>query len=106
MTSREVVDRTRYDVTCAALEEVFSKDYILYLFFERLFTEDTLKMLCGFMDIDYYAVDQEFLTKEVKKGLSDSMPAEFVETAREMLDPVYEFARLHFGNQVPTTWRW
>ena len=63
-------------------EEVFSKDYILYLFFERLFTEDTLKMLCGFMDIDYYAVDQEFLTKEVKKGLSDFMPAEFVETSK------------------------
>lgn len=103
--SREALDRSRYDMTCANLEKAFPREDILYLFYEDLFTVETLSRLCAFLGVDYHPVDETFLGEEVKKGVSDTMPADFVEAARRKLDDVYVFARRHFGDGVPASWR-
>lgn len=55
--TRTVELRTRYELTIANLESVFRKDEIFYCFYERLFSEDSIRRATSFLSIPYRAPD-------------------------------------------------
>jgi len=97
---------SQYDQTCSNIEQVFANTEVLYLFFEDLFSEITLRRLCDFLGLDFMAVSAEFFIKKIKRGMTDPIPKDFILETRKLLDPTYEFVRARFSGSAPKQWHW
>lgn len=93
--------RSDYRRTIEALEAAVPKGDILYLFFEDLFTEASIRALCGHLGIGY--VTAEFGAK-VYEGQAEAADPGLLAAARDRLAPVYDFIRDRFGPAVPAAW--
>lgn len=100
--SDPIMARTDYRATVADLDATFSPRDILYLFYEDLFTEATLKRLCDFIGADYWPGD---LQQRANAGVLEyDLPMEAREAFRNVLTPQYEFCRDRFEDSLPIHW--
>ena len=97
LDDREMTAFCDYASTVAALDAVFPAEDLLFLFYEDLFSETSLKQLCAFADARY------------KPPMSDTpvkvdRPSDAREVLRQRLEPQYAFCRERFGELVPEAW--
>jgi hypothetical protein len=93
--------RSDYATTLDLLDEFFDPDDVLCLFYENLFTEESLRRVAAFLDVDEqwpWRLDEKVLV-----GESRPMPP-VPEVVTERLAPVYGAVRERFGDAVPTAW--
>lgn len=91
--------RCDYETTIRILDDTFSE--VLYLFYEDLFNETTLRRLATFLGVD--EVWNWDLEHTAMVGVARDMP-EVPDRVRERLAGVYEFVRARFGDEVPGSW--
>jgi hypothetical protein len=97
-----ILRRSDYRVMLNTMDAEVPKERGLVLFFERLFSDESLKRLCGFLDIGFRPGAYD---RVVNGG--DALPAlrEDVETVlQERLAPVYRDLAARFGQQLPDEW--
>jgi len=82
---------------CAAVPE---KDR-LFLFYEELFTEDSMRRICAFLGIEYQAADLE---RRVHQSPAAVMDPERHALAAEALAPETAFVEKMFG-RLPEAWQ-
>lgn len=96
--------RGRYDRTIKNLETVFSPDEILYVFYEELFNDSSMRRITEFLDIEY--VEPDF-RKMVNVARTDNPIHD--ELRRRVYDhyrDVYDFVAERFGEEkVSSIWK-
>lgn len=91
-----------YKHTVEVLEGMFPAEDLLFLFYEDLFSEASLKTLCAFAGADHRppqsekAVNETFLKLDLPGPVRDQLQAR--------LRPQYEFCHQRFGDRVPASW--
>ncbi len=92
--------RSDYPRTIEELEKAVPQEDILYLFYEDLFTEESISRLTDFLGIDYIP----FSNERVNSGTGEGAPLEWKRLAREELATVYDFVNAKFSAEVPAYW--
>jgi hypothetical protein len=87
-------DRTRYDLTMAALEEAFPRERVFYGLYERLFSAETLRPLCDLLGIDFHEPDVGRQVNVSPK--SAELPEETRRTIARHFAPVYDAVQRRF----------
>ena len=96
-------DRCDYPTTMALLDEVFDPQRVLLLFYEELFSEDTLSRVARFLDVaPTWSWD---LSRVSNQGRDHAMPPPPPGVV-DRLGPVYDAVRTRLGDAVPTGWRY
>lgn len=92
--------RSDYGRTMRELEKAVPAEDILYLFFEDLVTEPSVRRVTDFLGLDYAPFSEE------KKNTGDGvkMTDAWKWRARELLDPIYRDVHAKFGDAVPASW--
>jgi hypothetical protein len=102
VTDPQVVLRTRYDRTIAALRDEVPPDRILIEFYERLFGDDAIARFCAFAGITFRPGDYA-------SQVNASRPGKLTPADRrriyKVLAPVYDWARDEFAGNLPDSWR-
>jgi hypothetical protein len=95
---------SRYDRTILTLEQSVDPERILYVFFEDLFDQATVKRICAFLGIGFVpgAIDRKH--NRAGAGEAPVRDADRRKIARA-LAPVYAFASARFGDDMPAQWR-
>lgn len=93
--------RSNYARTIAELEAAIPADRILYLFYETLFTDESIKKFCEFVDIPVLPAD---FSAGSNVGVSMKIPPRIEIELREGLLEQYAFVREKFGEAVPKSW--
>lgn len=94
-------ERDDYEETVTLLDRVFGDD-VLYLFYEHLFSEESLRAIGRHLGVRETWPWQLSLRSRV--GVSAEMP-ELTDAVRARLTPQYAFVRERFGDAVPEVWR-
>lgn len=96
--------RTRYDKTIQNLESVFSPEQIHYLFFEELFTNESMSKIEKWLDISPIPADFD---ERIGPGTHKvSIPEELRQSIRNHFGEVYDFCRQKFGaDKVTSLWK-
>jgi hypothetical protein len=89
-------ERTRYDLTMDALEQTFDRGDVFYGFYERLFSEETLRPLCDFLGIDFHEPDVQRQVNVSPKAEGAALPEETVRTIARHFAGVYEAVQRRF----------
>jgi hypothetical protein len=91
-------ERTRYQVTMAALEQAFDPDQIHYGFYETLFAPESLRGLCEFLGIDFVEPDLERRLNSSPKAIDLSEPT--VRRIATHYGDVYAAMATRFGERA------
>jgi len=93
--------RSDYAAMFARLDRAIAPQNLMVLFFERLFTADTLDLLTDWLGLSRFTVQMP-----ARANASAPLPlnAELVAQAHARLAPQYEFARARFGADLPAAW--
>ena len=94
-------ERGNYRGTIERLEKTFKEDELFFCYFEELFTEETVKKLCAFLEIAF--VPGEYGTKSNPSPKDSAIPPAMIKEAKEKFMPQYEFCKAKFG-RVPKEW--
>ena len=96
------VERTRYDWTIARILNAFSREEVLFLFYEDLFSRRSSERLCQFLQIKHVApAAGRRLHVSVEATLNESRRRQL----RAMFEPVYDFVGKQFSGSVPAQWQ-
>jgi hypothetical protein len=98
----EVMGRSDYGRTIAALERAVPRDRIKYLFYETLFRQETVDALTSFLGIAPAPASFEAV---FNRGQTLAMPVAQKAAALERLRFVYDDIFARFGDAVPAEWR-
>jgi Sulfotransferase family len=98
------IERSRYDFTVRALDAVFEREQIIYLFYETLFRPETIQLLCEKLGLSYMPADLDHVVNG--GGTVASAPSPIEERLVARLLPTYRFCRERFGGEVPGEWRY
>lgn len=94
-------DRGDYRATVKLLDSVFPPDRILYLFYEELFSEHSLRAVANFLGVhpewDWDLSHKALVGRELTMPQPD-------DTMLRRFGLVYDFIRERFGNRVPDSW--
>ncbi|MEM8555002.1 MAG: sulfotransferase [Pseudomonadota bacterium] len=93
--------RSNYKRTIEELEAALPNRQILYLFYENLFTDASVKKFCDFVGIEYRPAD---FGAQSNVGRKMDIPPHIEKELRDGLASQYDFVRDKFGDQVPETW--
>jgi hypothetical protein len=93
-----VFARTRYDITIGRVEKVFSPEEICYLFFEDLFSKDSIDTLSRWLDIS--DIPANFAERVGPRTHTVTIPGDLRHEIREFYQPVYSFCRDKFGHDT------
>lgn len=93
--------RSDYTRTVTELEAVVARDHILYLFYEDLFSDQSLERLCAYLGIGFKPGQYD---EKVFAGMVADAPEGWLHEARKRLAPVYNFVSDRFGADVPAAW--
>lgn len=101
--SARVFARADYRQTVSDLDDIFTPEDLLYLFYEDLFTDAALRRLCRFAGVGFRPgnIGEAKNQTDLKIALPDDARAAFA-TA---LAPQYAFCRQRFANAVPARWQ-
>lgn len=97
----EIAKRCDYAGAVGRMLRVLAPANRLFLFFETLFTEETMRRLTAFLGIDYIRPD---FARRVHEGLALGLDPVRAAAARRLLEPQYRFVRETFGAEVPQSW--
>jgi hypothetical protein len=89
-------DRTRYDLTMAAVEEAFPRADVFYGFYERLFSAQTLAPLCDFLGIDFHEPDTARQVNVSPKSEGAALAEDTRRTIAQHFAPVYDAVQQRF----------
>lgn len=103
LQSPRVCARGDYEGTISDLEFVFPQEDLLYLFYEELFTEASLRRLCAFVGVDFRPGDTD--TRQNRTGVELELPADASLAFQKTLARQYRFCSERFGEAVPRAWR-
>lgn len=95
-------ERSQYELTIRALEKVFEPHEIVYLFYETLFHDESIMLLCDRLGICYRPAD--FVRFVNSTNTPGAVPGPVFAELREKFDRTYEFCRDKFGSNVPSGW--
>lgn len=98
-----IAARADYRAIVTALDATFPAGDILYLFYETLFREETLRRLCAFADAPYRPASLSERRNETTVTLP--LPDAAREAFRAHLGPQYAFCRDRFGAELPPGWQ-
>lgn len=98
-----VIERADYRQTIEAMDQVLPVQDTLYLFFEDLFSEASLRKLCLFAGAEFKQADSDRRQNETR--IKIDLPAAARDQFQRMLEPQYGFCRRRFGDAVPGTWK-
>lgn len=102
MDKRRFLELSTYEKTIRALDSVFAKDEVIYLFYETLFRQETIEALCAFLGVDYRPADFELV---VNVGAApEPVPPEIHENLLARFEQTYAYCRDRFGADVPAQW--
>ncbi|MEO1307562.1 MAG: sulfotransferase [Pseudomonadota bacterium] len=97
------IERSRYDRTIKALEWSVPQDQILYLFFEDLFTEESMARLAKFIGLE--ELHGQFHVRTHGSAIPEDLKTEpMVRAAHAALAPTYDYIIDRFGDAVPEAW--
>ena len=91
-----------YRSTVNSLEAVFPAEDLLFLFYEDLFSEASLKTLCAFADAGYQTPAVSAPVNETP--LKVDIPGDARQVLQRRLEPQYAFCRERFEDRVPAVW--
>jgi len=91
-----------YERTVRMIDSVFPEEDRLYLFYEDLFTEASIRRLTGFLGVDY--APPLFDVRHNDDKLALDLPADLAVDAARRLSGVYRFVASRFG-ALPAHWR-
>ena len=98
----KIMARTDYRFTVQDLDEVFPVEDVLYLFYEDLFEEPSLRELCAFTGAAYLPGDAD--TVHHGTELKVDLPSDAQDAFRQALAAQYDFVRERFSDRVPSAW--
>jgi hypothetical protein len=100
----QIIMRTRYDQTIANLRNEFKPEELLFLFYEELFCDESIQIICQFLGIEIRPAD---FSKRVNVSPDvGHIDSEFEQAARKVLDPVYVFCADQFGREkIGSLWK-
>ncbi len=98
------IARSRYDLTLAELDKAVPASELLVLFYERLFSQDSVDALCRHLGVDSTPsdFDRKVNASPTPRG---EAPPEFKDEALAILAPCYRNLNDRFGDRIPTAWR-
>jgi hypothetical protein len=99
---RRFMELSCYENTIRALEATFEREEIIYLFYETLFREESIRSLCLSLGMDYRPADFQAVVNS--SGTRDPNPASIHERLLTKFEPTYQFCRHKFGADVPREW--
>lgn len=97
------VQKSRYDLTIAALESVIPTDQIGYFFFETFFDQNEVNRLCRFLSISEHPAELEKVV-HLGKGKTIQLRDEDRVRLATSLAPCYAALRTKFGSELPAAW--
>jgi hypothetical protein len=89
--------RARYDNTIQNIEAVFDANEIHYAFYEELFTENSIKEICDYLEIPF--IPPNFNHNPNKSRTSNKIPDALKQEIVEFYKPVYDFVSARFGEK-------
>lgn len=95
-------ERSDYIWTLNELEASVPKDQVLTMFFEDMFTKESVDKLCKFIGIKTIPANT---TDEVYMGRKMAFPKEHLEKTYKALADQYEGIAERFGDAMPARWR-
>jgi len=102
ITQNKFFLKSDYSKTIINLESVVPKEDILYLFYEDLFTDSSVKRICNFLNIEYQEAD---LSTKVRQGQYDDKIKTTDIVKNNVYADVYRFCHERFGQAIPSSWR-
>lgn len=95
--------RADYTGTVSDLDTTFDKDDLLYLFYEELFEEKSLRKLCEFAGVAYRRpdFDDHINAARTQTDIPDEVRAGLL----YRLEMQYDFCRDRFGDLIPDSWQ-
>ncbi len=101
--SPSICARADYCGIVSDLDKNFDAEDVLYLFYEDLFSEASLRQLCDHANAPYSPGDAGKTHNETK--VKTPISAEALTDAKALLAPQYAFCRERFGDRVPASWQ-
>lgn len=102
IASPRICARADYAGTVADIDGAFPPQDILYLFYEDLFTEATLRRLSDFAGAPYRPGDTEARKNHTRVALD--LPEDARTAFLDLLAPQYAFCHDRFDAQLPASW--
>ena len=102
LQSAPIMARADYRATVEALDACIHEKDILYLFYEDLFAEETLRRLCNFVGADYWPGNLG--ERANARQLTDDLPSDARVAFCDALAPQYDFCKDRFGVSLPENW--
>jgi hypothetical protein len=93
------IERTRYDLTLERVGQVFDPADVLVLFFERLFTPESIRSITDFAGVSYVPADFE---QRTASAVIEPMSPRQLDAARKQFARVYEYCAARFP--LPKQW--
>jgi hypothetical protein len=97
-----VDNQSNYRRTIENIDLVFEQSSCLYLFYEQLFSDETIGRLSDFLCLPYRPPASEARVNSCPAG--DAPPAMLEDIATQIYRPVYDFVQDRFGC-LPREWR-
>ncbi|GAB5451858.1 MAG: hypothetical protein Hals2KO_21860 [Halioglobus sp.] len=98
--------RSDYRTTLTNLYRVVPQEQVRVMFFEHVFNTETnaeeMRGLCDFLQIDYVPAR---LAERLNSTEAVDYSSEVIRQVRSAAQPVYDYMRETFGDQVPAVWR-
>lgn len=102
LQNTRIMARTDYRYCVEDMDRTFPAEDILYLFYEDLFSEASLRRLSAFAGAEYRPGEPD--TVEHKTELTLDLPKDARDAFLQDLGWQYDFCRARFGDQVPSSW--
>jgi len=100
----EAVKMTLYQNTYNNLVKVFDKDDLFFGFYETMFSDEFIRSLCEFLNIEFLPGNYQRIVNA--GNVSRELSPEMIESAKERFQSVYQFARNVFPDRVPSEWQY
>jgi hypothetical protein len=97
----EIAKRCDYAGAVGRILRAIRPENRLFLFFEDLFSEATVRRVTDFLGLDYIRPD---FGRRIHEGIEVPLDPARAAAARRMLAPQYDFVRKTFGAEVPARW--
>lgn len=97
-----MLTRSDYKRTITALDSAIEPENIAYVFYEKLFTNDTLRMLCTFLGIRFKKLQGP--TKVIRKGDGVELSDPNKKILHGLINEQYAYLEQRFGREIPSSW--
>ncbi len=98
------VERTRYELMIPRLESVFGAGALLCVFYEDLFSEESLRRICAHLGVGFVAPPPGFYSQRINRSPSEPRSQETSAVIAGHFRSVYEYVLGRFGDAVPEAW--